>query len=51
MRIKEISPPCVAAVLVCFPGSSKGLDNLIRGNNAEWRGGLSGCATGEVSGR
>ena len=36
--IEEVSSPCIAALLVCFTGGAKSLDNFIRGNNAKWRG-------------
>ena len=36
--IEEVSTPCIAALLVRFTGGTKSLDNLFRGNNAEWRG-------------
>ena len=36
--IEEISSSCIATLLVCFTRGAKSLDNLIRGNNAEWRG-------------
>ena len=36
--IEEVGSPCIAALLVRFTGGAKSLDNLIRGNNAEWRG-------------
>ena len=38
MGIEEVSSPCITALLVCFTGGAKSFDNLIRGNNAEWRG-------------
>ena len=40
--VEEITTPCIAALLVCFTRGAKSLDNLIRGNNTKWRGGLSG---------
>ena len=36
--VEEVSTPCIAALLVCFTRGAKSLDNLIRRNNAEWRG-------------
>ena len=38
MGIEEVSSPCITALLVCFTGGAKSLNNLIRGSNAEWRG-------------
>ena len=36
--IEKVSSPCIAALLVCFTGGAKSLDNFIRGNNAKWSG-------------
>ena len=36
--VEEITTPCIAALLVGFTRGAKSLDNLIRGNNAKWRG-------------